>query len=71
MKRQSNVGIVEHVAKDAANLAVVGAEIVGAGVVLTAGIVAAAAELSVARLLMSEKKKKAAPATKPRRRVQG
>jgi hypothetical protein len=55
MKRQSTRKVVSQAASDAVNLAEAGAEVVAAGVLLTAGIVGATAELAVAKVLMSEK----------------
>lgn len=55
MKRQSTRKVVSQVASDAVVLAEAGAEVVAAGVLLTAGIVGATAELAVAKVLMSEK----------------
>ena len=46
-----------HLGSDARELAITGAEIIGAGVVLTAGIVLAAGELALAKLFMAEKER--------------
>ena len=55
MKRQSTRKTASNIATDVVDLAGAGAEIVAAGVLLTAGIVGATAELAVAKVLMSEK----------------
>lgn len=61
MTTQKKTGFAAHAGSDARELAITGAEIIGAGVVLTAGIVLAAGELALAKLFMAEKKRTRTP----------